>query len=137
RRWSGMDRHPMREEATAEPRLRPAGASVSPSPAPTLDRPIDRPGPTWKLVLALAWPVLIQQLLNFSVILSDSFLAGRFKPLHPEQHVASQSAQTTAHYLAWVVTSYTVLVAAGSTALVARFIGAGDQAKALHVTNQS
>jgi putative MATE family efflux protein len=132
-----MDRQPLRERASAAPPVRPARAPADPSAVPFLDRPIDRVGPTWKLVLALAWPVLIQQLLNFSVILSDSFLAGRFKPLNPEQHVASQSAQTTAHYLAWVVTSYTVLVGAGSTALVARFVGAGDRARAIHVTNQS
>src|SRR5262249_39415361 len=41
------------------------------------------------------------------------------------------------HYLAWLVTSYTVLVSVGSTALVARFTGAGDRKGAIHVTNQS
>src|SRR4051812_23313565 len=41
------------------------------------------------------------------------------------RHVAYQAAQTTANYLMWFVTSYTVLVSVGSTALVARFIGAG------------
>jgi putative MATE family efflux protein len=132
-----MDRQPLREGDSLVPRLRQPNTLADSPPAAAPDRPIDRAGPTWKVVLALAWPVLIQQLLNFSVILSDSFLAGRFKPLHPEQHVASQSAQTTAHYLAWLVTSYTVLVSAGSTALVARFIGANDRAKAIHVTNQS
>ncbi|MBV9125926.1 MAG: MATE family efflux transporter [Planctomycetes bacterium] len=52
-------------------------------------------------------------------------------------HVSYQSAQTTAHYLAWLITSYTVLVSVGSTALVARFIGAGQTTAAVHVTNQS
>jgi putative MATE family efflux protein len=102
-----------------------------------LDRPIDRPVPTWRIVLGLAWPVLLQQLLAFIVIQSDSFLAGRFPPPDPSQHVASQAAQTTALYLAWLVTSYTMLISVGSTALVARFIGAGDQAAAVHATNQS
>jgi putative MATE family efflux protein len=51
--------------------------------------------------------------------------------------VSYQAAQTTANYLAWVIASYTVLVSAGSTALVARFIGAGDRVAAVHATNQS
>ncbi len=135
--------------------------------------------PTWKLVLALAWPVLAQQFLVLAVGLSDQFLAGHFQPLPPAEraealghqllavgslsgapgtglagalaaegpwevarqinarHVAYQSAQTTANYLAWFLSSYTVLVSVGSTALVARFTGAGDRNAAIHVTNQS
>jgi putative MATE family efflux protein len=53
------------------------------------------------------------------------------------KHVSYQAAQTTAHYLSWLVVSYTVLVSVGSTALVARFIGAGDRAAANRVTGQS
>src|SRR5262249_846546 len=53
------------------------------------------------------------------------------------QHVAYQSAQTMAIYVGWAITSFTVLVSVGSTALVARFIGAGDQQGAIKVTNQS
>ncbi len=53
------------------------------------------------------------------------------------RQVAYQAAQTTAGYLAWFITSYTVLVSVGSTALVARFTGAGDRAAAVHATNQS
>jgi putative MATE family efflux protein len=53
------------------------------------------------------------------------------------RHVAYQAAQTTANYLAWFITSYTVLVSVGSTALVARFVGAGDRARAVRVTNQA
>src|SRR5262245_60267633 len=53
------------------------------------------------------------------------------------RQAAVQAAQTTANYLAWFITSYTVLVSVGSTALVARFIGAGDRDKAVRVTHQS
>jgi putative MATE family efflux protein len=155
---------------------RRAKATATPGPGRTIDRPV----PTWRLVLALATPVLAQQLLILSVTLSDSFLAGYYQPVPPEQrtealghhlaavgalgsvgpapgvaaalaaetpwltarhimarHVSYQAAQTTAHYLAWFVTSYTVLVSVGSTALVARFIGAGDHAAAIRATNQS
>jgi putative MATE family efflux protein len=52
-------------------------------------------------------------------------------------HVAFQAAQTTANYLAWFLASYPVFVTVGSTALVGRFIGAGDRASAIHATNQS
>jgi putative MATE family efflux protein len=98
---------------------------------------IDRPGSTVRHVLVLAWPVLIQQFLIFFVGLSDSFLAGWFQPGDPSQHVAYQSAQTTASYLDWLITCFTVFVTVGSTALVARFVGAGDAVGAVHATNQS
>ncbi len=96
-----------------------------------------RPGYTARHVLALAWPVLVQQLLIIAVDLSDFFLAGWFRPADPSKHVAYQAAQTTAGYLAWLITCFTVFVTVGSTALVARFVGAGDRAGAVHATNQS
>ena len=141
---------------------------------------IDRPGPTWWLVVTLALPVLAQQFLILSVGLSDRFLAGHLQPLPRQQqaealghrltalglgaagltsgsaasvlgaeasweaarqiesqHIAYQSAQTMAIYLGWMISSFTVLVSVGSTALVARFIGAGDHDAAVEVTNQS
>jgi putative MATE family efflux protein len=98
---------------------------------------IDRPGSIVRHVLVLAWPVLIQQVLVLAVDLSDFFLAGWFRPPDPSQHVAYQAAQTTAGYLAWLITCFTVFVTVGSTALVARFVGAGDRSAAVHATNQS
>jgi putative MATE family efflux protein len=53
------------------------------------------------------------------------------------RQAALQAAQTTAHYLAWAIISYTVLVTVGSTALVARFVGAGDWPLARDVLHQS
>lgn len=104
--------------------------------------------PLWRAVLLLALPVLAQQFLVLVVSLSDRFLAGRFAGVsevaaeateleRTPQQVAYQSAQTTANYLAWFISSYTVLVSVGSTALVARFVGGGDRALAIHATNQS
>jgi putative MATE family efflux protein len=98
---------------------------------------IDRPLPTWRGVLALAWPVLAQQMLIFLVGQYDRYLAGRVQPEVDTERIAYQAAQTTAHYLAWFIGSYTVLVSAGSTALVARFVGAGDGKAAVHVCNQA
>jgi putative MATE family efflux protein len=87
--------------------------------------------PTWKLVLMLGWPALVQQLLIFAVMLFDAWLAGWYGD------VAAQSAQTTATYLNWTISSYAVLVSVGGTALVARFIGAEDVWSAVRVTNQA
>ncbi|MFL5245220.1 MAG: MATE family efflux transporter [Gemmataceae bacterium] len=83
-------------------------------------------------VLSLAWPVLVQQYLILSVQLSDRYLAGNFL-----DEVAYQSAQTNAQYLGWTLACFTALVSVGTTALVARFIGAGDRSLAIKATNQS
>jgi putative MATE family efflux protein len=83
-------------------------------------------------ILALAWPVLCQQLLVFVVSASDRFLAGYFEP-----DVAYQAAQTSAGYLTWVISSYTVFITAASTALVARLVGAGERGAAVRATHQA
>jgi putative MATE family efflux protein len=140
----------------------------------------DRPRSMVRLVLALAWPVLVQQGLVLAVDLSDFFLAGHFDPVPRQErleatgqrllalgqlapggapagigpalaaeapwalanatearHVAYQAAQTTAGYLAWLITCFTIFVTVGSTALVARFVGARDGPAAVHAANQS
>jgi putative MATE family efflux protein len=91
----------------------------------------------WRLVLALALPALAQQYLHLLVQLSDQYLADRFELPDPNQRKTYLSALTTAGYLYWFVSSYTVLVSVGSTALVARFVGAGDWRGARHATGQS
>lgn len=92
------------------------------------------PIPTWQLVLSLAWPALAQQGLSFIVLLSDRWLAGH---LDSPEATRIQAAQTTAHYLAWFITCYNVLVTVGSTALVARAVGAEDHQLAVEATHQS
>jgi len=92
--------------------------------------------PTWYLVLMLAWPALMQQFIVLFVSWSDRWLAGHAHAADADQ-IALQAAQTTANYLAWFISSYTVLVSVGSTALVAHSIGAGDRRSAIHITNQS
>ncbi len=93
--------------------------------------------PAWRLVLRLAWPALIQQFLILSVGLYDQFLAGNNEPDDPSKHIGYQAAQTTANYIAWSISSCTALVSVGGIALVARFVGAGDEAAANKTTNQS
>jgi putative MATE family efflux protein len=100
------------------------------APVPIIDRPI----PLWRLVIVLALPVWGQKFLELAVQLSDRLLAGRFLE---EGAQASQAAQTTAGYIYWFLNSFSVLVSVGGTALVARFIGAGDTRSARHATNQA
>src|SRR6516165_4259540 len=88
---------------------------------------------TWREVLRLAWPVLARQFLILLVGLSDRYLAGHFHPHDESQQVSYQAAQTTANYLSWLIACYTVLVSVGSTALVARFVGARDRRLAIRV----
>ena len=107
---------PDRKIAAAEPEARPL------------------PLPSWRVVLALAMPVLAQQGLNFAVIISDGYLAGRIAETAPG---AAQAAQANAHYLAWAITCYSLFVTVGSTALVSRFVGAQDHKLAVAVTHQS
>ncbi len=107
---------------------------VQPAPAGGL---VGQDRPAWQLVLHLAWPVLLQQFLILVVNLSDRLLAGRFQHLDTTDQLATQAAQTTANYLAWFITCYTVLVTVGGTALVAHFVGAGDRRRAVAVTHQA
>jgi putative MATE family efflux protein len=98
------------------------------------------PDASVKSVLVLALPVLLQQMLLLTVQLSDRFFAGHLHEIAPQtlgDPAAYQAAHTTANYLTWVISSYIVFVGVGSTALVARFTGAGDRALAIHTTNQS
>ena len=115
-------------------------ASEPDEPAPIVvpvSRLLDPRRPTWVLVLMLAWPTLVQQLLVFAVNLFDGLMAGRFQNLAGQEQIATQAAQTTANYLAWFLSSCTILVSVGATALVARLLGGGDRRGAVHACNQS
>jgi putative MATE family efflux protein len=116
----------------------PASEPDEPPPmAVPVNKLLDSRRPTWLLVLSLAWPVLLQQLLAFAVSLFDGLVAGRFQEVSGAEQIASQAAQTTANYIAWFLTSFTILVSVGATALVARLYGAGDRRAASHAANQS
>jgi len=87
--------------------------------------------------MALALPALALQYLHMVVRLSDQYLADNFELRDPAHRKTYLSAMTTAGYLYWFVSSYTVIVSVGATALVARFVGAGDFALARHATGQA
>jgi len=111
------------------------------SPSPAIAAPgralLDLDRPAWRLVLTLALPALAQHYLLLLVRLSDHYLAGHLDISDSDLLRQYQSAMTTAGYLYWFVSSYTIFVSVGSTALVARFIGAGDHRQADHAVGQS
>ncbi|MDB5306117.1 MAG: mepA [Gemmataceae bacterium] len=108
----------------------PAGTAAPPSVP-------DPPGPPiGRQVLALALPALAQQYLHLLVRLSDQTIAAEF-PVPEADRANYLSALTTAGYLYWCVSGYTILVSVGATALVARFVGAGNRAGACHATGQA
>ena len=81
-------------------------------------------------ILRLAIPALAQQYTFFLIQQYDQFLARNFS----EEH---QAALTTANYLYWFISSYSVVVSAGATALVGRSVGAKDFALANRATGQA
>ena len=81
-------------------------------------------------IVRLAAPALVQQGLLLTIQLYDQYLAGQFSQHH-------QAALTTANYLYWFTTSYAVVVNAGATALVGRFVGAQDWTLANRTTAQA
>lgn len=84
----------------------------------------------WRRVLGLALPALAQQFLLLTIQLYDQYLATFFTPAHA-------AALTTANYLYWAVSSYTVVVSVGATAIVARFVGANDYPMANRAAGQA
>jgi putative MATE family efflux protein len=81
-------------------------------------------------VLLLALPALAQQYLFFFIQNYDQYLARGYSPTH-------MAALTTANYLYWFVSSYTVVVSAGATAIVGRMVGAKEFGTANRAAGQA
>ncbi|HMC10807.1 MAG TPA: MATE family efflux transporter, partial [Pirellulaceae bacterium] len=92
---------------------------------------VDRPG-TFRPMLWLTLPVLVEQMLHVLVGFTDLWLTGNYLP--GEAYVA---AMTLMIYALWLVGNVFGVVALGSTAMVARFVGAGNHDMANRVMNQS
>jgi putative MATE family efflux protein len=93
----------------------------SSSPVPAVD---------WRRVIVLALPALAQQYLVLFIQHYDQFLAEGFSDAH-------KAALNTANYIYWLTTCYAIVVSAGATALVGRFVGAGDRRMADHACGQA
>ena len=87
---------------------------------------------TFRPMLRLALPVVAEQVLHITVMLTDVWLTGQFL-----KEAAPLAAIGLMAYAMWFAISTFEFVAMGATALVARFIGAGDRQRARVVANQA
>ncbi len=92
---------------------------------------LDTPG-TLRPMMRLTAPVLAEQVLHLMVGFVDLWLTGNFLP--GDAYVA---AMTLMMYALWLVGNLFSFIGYGSTALTARFVGAGDHRLADRVMNQS
>lgn len=112
-------------------------------PPPAKSRPMDRlekhmargrgdllTGSLRTTVFLLALPVLCEQFLTFCVGFVDTFLSGRIGPEATE-------AVGFGAYVGWLASMFFGLVGTGTTALVARYWGAGDFPQANRIMNRS
>lgn len=82
-------------------------------------------------MLWLAMPVLLEQVLSMLVGLSDRILTGHYLET---SHLAAINLMA---YVLWLMYEMFAVVAIGGTAMVARFVGAGDIETAQRITNQA
>ncbi|MFM2096310.1 MAG: Multidrug resistance protein MdtK [Planctomycetota bacterium] len=80
----------------------------------------------------LAWPVLMEEFLNLLVGYTDWWLTGHF--LGTTEHKAAMGMMG---YVLWMLPSMFSAVAIGSTALIARLVGAGDREGARRIMHQA
>ncbi len=109
-----------------------SGPAAEAVPLLTAVRSIARPEPASvrRRVLSLAWPAVIEQLLNMSVGLADTYIVGHLGAA--QLAAVGLSMQTLAVF--WAVFG---AIGVGSTALVARHVGAGEIQEANRVAQQS
>jgi putative MATE family efflux protein len=91
-----------------------------------------------RVVLALALPSLAEQIFNFIVGLTDTYLANNLPPQNGRDIApAATAAVGTISYLIWFIGLIVSAVGTGSTALIARAIGARHRRLANSVCGQS
>ncbi|REJ89086.1 MAG: MATE family efflux transporter [Planctomycetota bacterium] len=87
---------------------------------------------TLRPLVRLAAPVVTEQLLAMMVMLVDVFLVGRY--LGGDDALAAIGLMA---YTMWLLTSVFEFISIGTTAIVARCIGAGERDEAARIANQS
>ena len=83
-------------------------------------------------MLRLSLPVLAEEMMTLAVTWTDWWLTGHYIPGDP-----AKAAMGVMGYVMWIFPTFFASLAIGGTALVARHIGAGDQAAARKVANQA
>ena len=106
--------------------------TLRPPPPCSFSLLLPPPPGTLRPILRLALPVLAGQLLDMMMGFSDKWLTGHFLP--GDKYLA---AVTLVSYLLGFLPSVFAAVSISATAMVARFIGAGDLEMARRVANQA
>ncbi len=84
-------------------------------------------------LLTLAFPVLAEHLLHIMVGLNDTYLANHL----PTNQAAAGAAVGTVQYIFWFLGMFAAAIGTGSTAIIARAIGARHRARANSACGQS
>jgi putative MATE family efflux protein len=87
-------------------------------------------GPIVKAVLSLAVPVVFGMIMEVLLTVTDFYWVGKLG-------TAAQDAVTSSMIMIWTVFAAISMVSIGITALVSRYIGAGDQEKAAYYIRQA
>ena len=82
------------------------------------------------VVWRLAWPAVVTMMLQFANGLVDMFFVGRLGP-------AAQAAVGMGGQVVMLLLSLSMAVTSGATAIVARYVGAGDRAAAAETAKQA
>ena len=118
---------PMTQAAPAKP----AAAEYAPPPLATAAAETN-----WALLKKLLWlasPIVVEQFLSMGVGLTDVYLAGHLR----EHSVAATAAVGSVSYILWLVGLIAGAIGTGSTALVARAVGARHRSLANSVCGQT
>lgn len=83
-----------------------------------------------KQTFIVAWPVIVENIMQSAVNMVDAAMVGSLGP-------GATAAVAVNSSPSWILNSFPMGLAVGSTVLVARNIGAGDRAKANSVASQS
>ena len=82
-------------------------------------------GPITRTVFSLAIPVVVGMLMEFALSSTDYFWVGKLGP-------SAQDAITSSMVVIWTIFGTMAIITVGVTALVSRYVGAGDLSKVTH-----
>src|SRR3954469_20382869 len=109
---------------------------ISAQPLPLHYASDERSGDLLRRLIWLSAPVLAENVLHLFVGLTDTYLANHL-PDTPNLRPAAASAVGTVSYLLWFIGLIVGAIATGSTALIARAVGARHRSLANSVCGQS
>src|SRR2546430_2273123 len=89
----------------------------------------------FRLLLALALPVLAENMLHMIVGVNDTYLANKLRVI-PDRAPAGSAVGTITYFL-WFINLLVSSIGAGTTAIIARAKGARHRSLANSVTGQS